>query len=438
MSEAVGRRFGGLRLMPSRLGSYAAPAWARVQPIAASIRSGVRSVVERSAPVRAILRSKLAIVSLAGWVCLGALAGSLGLSLLLGWRELWAAALVILALFFVAIVFVLGKDRHQVTIDLASTRVVVGERAVGRLRVSGDGREARATNIELPVGRALATFAVPHLKADEELEELFTIPTQRRGVLQLGPARSVKSDPLGLLRRERSLTEPEQLYIHPRTVALTGTSTGLLRDLDGVARQRLSNDDISFHALREYAPGDDRRHIHWKSSARSQRLMVRQFEETRRSQVAILLSSHPTEYSDPEEFELAVSVAGSIGLNALADSKTLTLMGPHRALVRHTRNQLLDGLAGVELDGRSQRFDEQAGTVAAQSPGTSLVVLVAGTGIETQHFRRAAARLPFTASCVGVRVDPKGDLGRRTAGELTVVTVPRLEDLAVALRKGVG
>lgn len=97
--------------------------------------------------------------------------------------------------------------------------------------------------------------------------------------------------------------------------------------------------------------------------------MVRQFEETRRSQVAILLSAHPAEYSSADEFELAVSVTGSIGLHALADGKTLTVLGPHRALARHTRNQLLDGLSGVELDGRAKSFDEQAGTVAAQSPG---------------------------------------------------------------------
>lgn len=438
MSEAVTRHSEGLSHLWERLRSYAGPAWVRIQPTAARVRAGALVVVDRSAPAWAVMRSKLAIVSGAGWACLGVLAGSLALSLSLGWRELWATVFVILALFVAAIGFVLGRHRHEVTIDLANTRVVVGERALGRLHVRSGGRAAGAVNIELPVGRALATFAVPHLKANEELEELFTIPTQRRAVLWLGPARSVKSDPLRLLRRERSLTEPELLYVHPRTIAFNGTSTGLLRDLDGVARQRLSNDDISFHALREYAPGDDRRHIHWKSSARSQRLMVRQFEETRRSQVAILLSSHPSEYSDPEEFELAVSVAGSIGLHALADSKTLTLLGPHRALVRQTRNQLLDGLSEVELDVRAKRLDEQAGTVAAQSPAASLVVLVAGTGIETQHFRRAAARLPFSASCVGVHVDPNGDLGRRTAGDLTVVTVPRLEDLAVALRRGVG
>lgn len=433
MSEAVGRRFGGLRLLPLRLSSLAARIRVRSQPF---VDLG-RVAGGRLAPVVARLRTKLTIVSFAGWICLGVLGSSLGVSLFLGWRELWAAAWVVAVLFVAAVAFVLGRDRHEVTIDLASPRVAVGERAVGRLRVRSGGRRAAATNIELPVGRALASFAVPQLGAEDEVEELFTIPTQRRAVLQLGPARSVKSDPLGLLRRERSLTEPETLFIHPRTAAIAGTSTGLLRDLDGVARQQLSNDDISFHALREYVPGDDRRYIHWKSSARSQQLMVRQFEETRRSQVAILLSAHPAEYSSADEFELAVSVTGSIGLHALADGKTLTVLGPHRALARHTRNQLLDGLSGVELDGRAKSFDEQAGTVAAQSPGASLVVLVVGSAIEAEQFRRAAARLPFTASCLGIRIDLNGELGRRTAGDFTVLTVPRLDDLAAALRRGV-
>ena len=52
-------------------------------------------------------------------------------------------------------------------------------------------------------------------------------------------------------------------------------------------------------------PGDERRYIHWKSTAKTGRYMVRQFEETRRSHLVVALSLAATDYATDEEFELA-------------------------------------------------------------------------------------------------------------------------------------
>ncbi|SEQ81327.1 Uncharacterized conserved protein, DUF58 family, contains vWF domain [Arthrobacter sp. OV608] len=433
MSQAAARR-PLRRLLPPAL-----------HPVNLKLRQAADPVVEslftttaRLRPAWTVLRAKLGLVSQRGWICLAVLAISLTLALALGWRELWASACVLAVLFMTAVGFVLGKARYDVTVDLARRRVVVGEQAVGRLLVRNPGSSTIApAQVELPVGRGLATFQVPRLGPGEELEELFTVPTQRRAVLQLGPVRSVKSDPLHLLRRTAGLNDPAELYVHPRIVQLANSSTGLLRDLEGLARQTISNDDISFHALRQYAPGDDRRHIHWKSSARTQNLMVRQFEETRRSQLAILLAARPGEYADPDEFELAVSTAGSLGVHALADGKAITLLGPHRATARHTKGQLLDGLSAVELNDRARPLQDQAGTIAAHAPGASIVVLVTGSPVSPEQLSRASSRLPVAAHRLAITVDPNSTLRRRTSGDLTLLTVPTLEDLATALRKGI-
>lgn len=435
MSQTARRQYRGPGRLPQDLAEFSARLRTRVSPLMARLETESR----RLSPAWAWVKSRLEIVSTTGWICLAVLAGALALGLSLGWRELWAAACGITMLFIAAVAFVLGRAGYEVTIDLASTRVVVGEQAVGRVVVRNAGSRAIApADVELPIGRALATFEVPRLAGQEELEELFTIPTHRRAVLQLGPARSVKSDPLRLLRRVQPLNEPGVLYVHPRTAPLGNASTGLLRDLEGLARQNLSNDDISFHALREYAPGDDRRHIHWKSSARAQQLMVRQFEETRRSQLAILLASRHSEYFEDEEFELAVSVAGSVGVQALSEGKAITLLGPHRPVARHTRAQLLDGLSGVELDEHARPLEEQAGTIASRAPGASIIVLVAGSRISPEQLSRASARLPLTAQRLAVTIDRASVLRRRTNGDLTVLTVPALDGLGAAFRKGLG
>jgi hypothetical protein len=137
------------------------------------------------------------------------------------------------------------------------------------------------------------------------------LPPQRRGIVRIGPATTIRSDPLGLLRREHAFDDVQELFVHPRTVTVPSTSAGLIRDLDGSATRRLVDADMSFHAIREYAPGDARRQIHWKSTAKTGRLMVRQYEESRRSRMAVVLGLSSAEYASDDEFELAVSAASS-------------------------------------------------------------------------------------------------------------------------------
>ncbi|BAS08086.1 conserved hypothetical protein [Arthrobacter sp. Hiyo4] len=121
-------------------------------------------------------------------------------------------------------------------------------------------------------------------------------------------------------------TEPEDLFVHPKTVALAGSAAGFIRDLEGMPTTDLSSADVSFHALRDYVPGDDRRHIHWKTTARTNKLMVRQFEETRRAHLAISLSINTDEYASEQEFEMAISAAASIGRQAIREQRELDVL----------------------------------------------------------------------------------------------------------------
>jgi len=59
-------------------------------------------------------------------------------------------------------------------------------------------------------------------------------------------------------------------------------------------------------------PGDAGRAIHWRSTARVGKLMVRQFEETRRSHLLIVLDLDTDAWASDEEFEIGVSAAASM------------------------------------------------------------------------------------------------------------------------------
>jgi uncharacterized protein (DUF58 family) len=218
------------------------------------------------AAARDRLRPALGVVTPPGRTALGASVVLFLLAFWGGWVEFAIAAIALLAALLVALPFAIGRARYRVEIDLRTRRVVVGEPASGRIVVSSDAsRVMLPSRMELPIGDGVGRLAIPSLKPGEQHEDLFVVPTQRRAVIAVGPARSVRGDAFGLVRREVRWTEPQLLYVHPRTTSLSGAVAGFFKDLEGQPTDDLSNDDVSFHALRGYVPGDDRRYIHWRT-----------------------------------------------------------------------------------------------------------------------------------------------------------------------------
>lgn len=384
------------------------------------------------------LRRIAAAVRPLGWVLLtmAVLFGVVGA--LQGWRELLIAAVVLTVVLIICAAFLIGRTEYDIALDLARTRVVVGERAIGALTL--ENRSDRAilpSRVVLPVGAGRGEFSIQRLAAAQKVEELFSIPTHRRGVVTVGPVSIVRGDPLGVFERAQHRDEPVDLYVHPQTVLFGGQSLGFLRDLEGLPAADLSRDDVSFHALLEYQPGDDLRHVHWRSTARTGTMMVRQFEETRRSHFVIGLSTSRAEYATEHDFELSVSVAGSVGLRALKDSQRVDVRVPERELASGTGKQLLDSLSMVESSKpRSGGVAELAGAIAANMPLASVVALVCGAATSADELRRAFSRLPFGARALAVMA--QAGLERpelRRIGDADVVAIGSLDQLPLALQR---
>lgn len=357
---------------------------------------------------------------------------------LLGWVEFTVAAVVIALTLVLCALFLIGRTQYDVSLDLTRTRVVVGERAVGALTLANRGTRAiLPSRVVLPVGAGRGEFGIQRLAPGEQAEELFAIPTQKRAVVKVGPVSVVRGDPLGLFERAHRRDEPVDLYVHPKTVLFGGQSLGFLRDLEGLPATDLSRDDVSFHALNEYQPGDDLRHVHWRSTARTGVMMVRQYEETRRSHFVIGLSRSSGDYATADDFELGISAAGSIGLRALTDSQRVDVRVQGRELPAGTGKQLLDSLSAVESSKpREGGIAELAGILAATAPLASVVVLVCGTRVSNEDLRLACSRVPFGARVLAVVTDTTVELpALRRIGEADVVTVGALDQLPLALQK---
>jgi uncharacterized protein (DUF58 family) len=352
-----------------------------------------------------------------------------------GWQEFAVIALVLITALAVSALFLIGRSSYGVTVDLYTQRVVAGAQATGSLTVRNTGtRRLLPSRIELTVGSSLASFRIPGLVGGGETEDLFIIPTSHRSVIAVGPAVSVRGDALGLLRRQVRWTEVQQLYVHPLTVRLAGASTGVLRDLEGQPTRDLSSNDVSFHALRPYVPGDDRRYVHWRTSARTGALMVRQFEETRRTHLALALSAAPGDYADAEEFELAVSMAASLAVQAVREERPVTVCVGPRIMPPGSGQRLLDGFAGVRASDDSGLL--RSGLAAAAAvPNASVAILVTGSAPDAAVLRRAGSAFPAGIRVLAVRAARGAPAGLSTLGGVDVATVSALPDLAAVMHR---
>jgi uncharacterized protein (DUF58 family) len=368
---------------------------------------------------------------------------------LLGWVELVTFAWACLLLILIAVVYLIGRNPLTIELSVPHSRVVVGDNALGEVIV-GNPRPRRVlgASVEIPVGKGLAAVTTPSLRRNGRFVHEFPLPTTHRGIVEVGPVRTIRADPIGLVRRELVWTESTELFVHPRTIAIPSTSTGFVHDLEGSATRDLTNSDVSFHALREYQPGDERRYIHWKSTAKTGTYMVRQFEETRRSHIVIAQSLARSDYATDEEFEMGVSVTGSLGVRAIRDARNISVVVSEttpdfakrkvlevRPLSTITRTRLLDDLSVVESAETALAITDVARVAAEQIAGISVAFLVCGSGATPGELRSASTKFPVGVEVVAIVCDPDTIPGLRRVAGLSVLTIGYLEDLQRSLAR---
>ena len=383
-----------------------------------------RAQAVRSHPLKALVGA----VTPTGWAVITLALVGLALAVAFQWVEALACALAGVVALLLAAMRVAWRPPHVVSIRVPNERIVAGQTAVGEISVRNErARSVRSGIIELPIGTGTGEFVVPPLGAHETWDEMFLISSRHRGIINVGPARAVRSDALGLLRRVRMWDEPVLLHVHPRTVRVPFDATGFQLDVEGVSTGKLSSSDVSFHALRDYEPGDDRRAVHWQSTARLGKLIVRQYEETHRSHHVIVLDTSRDAW-DHDTFETAVSVAGSLGLANLRESRPVSLTTTEGWLPSGVAMRMLDALSEV----KARSFGDLSRRVreaVAQRPGVSALTLIVGpnvTDIEAAHLARLA---PIDVPVSIIRIGAEGVRARRDLGRGVLLDCSTLDDL---------
>lgn len=130
---------------------------------------------------------------------------------------------------------------------------------------------------ELPGHRA--SHVVPALSSRGSYQWHVQTPCLVRGEFQLGPITMISGDPFGLYLSPRRLPATSRVIVYPPTVPIAHIELPM-GVLSGGEAQRQRSHSVTTNAagVREYVPGDSFNRIHWKSSARKNRLMVKEFE----------------------------------------------------------------------------------------------------------------------------------------------------------------
>ncbi|MDF5752336.1 DUF58 domain-containing protein [Spongiactinospora sp. TRM90649] len=327
------------------------------------------------------------------------------------------------------------RARLAVHREITPLKVPRGDAAVAVLHIANEGRRTLSgLRARDRFGGAEQSVDVPRIAKATTRAVTYPLPTHARGEIAVGPLTLVRADPLGLTRRVRQYGEAATLLVRPRTAELPVLPSGRAPNLEGPTGDNAPAGTATFHTLREYVVGDDLRHVHWRSSARTGTLMVRQLVDVSLPGTTVVLDTRPAAYASAELFETAVDAAASVavaaaragfpvrlvtGQGVLADAKG----GPQDA------EAILDRLATVVAGGGG------AAEAVRLARGGGALVLVTGDTPEatdgapqTSAARRRFDRVVLLRATSGAAPRPPAPPG------VTVMDVAVLDELPALWR----
>ena len=281
--------------------------------------------------------------------------------------------------------------RVEVEREVHPDRVERGRPALARLRVRNTGRRRQAGFLATDAaGAASRTVRLSGLLPGAEAVRHYELPTGDRGRITLGPLVLQRTDPFDLARHVLPTGAPATLWVHPRRFPARPLTAGVPRHHHEGSPDSALRGSVELLDVREYVPGDEVRHLHWKATARTGRLMVRDLADPHRSRTTVLLDNRPDVFGAAQSgealFEDAVDIAASLlcaSAQAAQDTRLITWSGLQVVVQggRHAIRRLLDELSEVHADA--------TGAGPALPAGGGLVVVTgAGAALEAVTARR--------------------------------------------------
>ncbi|HSW58126.1 MAG TPA: DUF58 domain-containing protein [Dehalococcoidales bacterium] len=156
-----------------------------------------------------------------------------------------------------------------------------------------------------------------------KLTRRYPVHCQKRGVFVFGPAAISSGDPFGFFRKKIVNEETDRLLVYPKILPLEDIGIPSRHPFGDLRIKRhLFQDPVLVMTTREYVQGDPLKYIHWKSTARLQRLQSRVFDYTTTIDMALFLDTRTAADTNfwsiisPDFLETAILTATSISNHA--------------------------------------------------------------------------------------------------------------------------
>lgn len=189
-----------------------------------------------------------------------------------------------------------------------------------RVRVENPGRRAvRLLDIQerglpadlRPVGEPAC---IDVLAPGERREVTLKLSCLRRGAYDLNRLQAASAFPSALFKWGRLTHTSDRLLVYPKLTHLEGFEVPHARNYQpgGIAVASQVGESTEFFGTREFREGDRVRDIHWPSSARTGRLVVKEFQEEYFVRLALVIDIEAKDAKQEARFEHALSVAAGI------------------------------------------------------------------------------------------------------------------------------
>ncbi len=247
--------------------------------------------------------------------------GVVGIALMVvGWIfgtiEFWVVGAAVVGLLLVTIAYIqLTRLRIAVDRELHPPRVHAGSPSRVDLRVENQGtRRTPVLGLRDAVsGTRGANLHVGPLEPGGVVRAAYRLPTEKRGVLEIGPLQVLLGDPFGMTQVAMDASGVSELTVYPQVdeIVPIPQTTGNDPMAGAEHPNALGRSGEDFYALRKYVVGDDLRRVHWPSTARYDDLMVRQDELPWQGRASVLVDVRRAT-NTPASLELVISAAASI------------------------------------------------------------------------------------------------------------------------------
>ena len=357
-----------------------------------------------------------------GWTALFGGIAALVLGLTLGWTPFQLIGLGLVAVVVLGLAVVMRPSRLRIEREIQPPRVPKGSTAIAVLKFANRGRGTVGVTIaNQPFGGSMVRTVIPKLRHGERGIRTYRLPTKERGIFDVGPVEVTRRDPFELFRISHAHGGIERIWVYPRVLAFKALPAGQRRHLEGPSSDTSPQGNITFHRLREYVEGDDLRLVHWRSSARTGRLVVKHNVDTSQPYSVVMFDQRPNLYT-AAAFEEAVDVAASVLVSASANKAPVELRLTDGVVIGGPRirevTPIIDHLTGVGPNAQGSLRSTLL-TLRRARGGTSLVV-VTGTIDPTDLPYVGSLRRRFERLVV-VSIDPDGTAPAEFPGVRVIV-----------------